>query len=255
MKEDNSIKRRLYEAFMNFLIHWCSNIGLSASSLAAEQTFGPDWESDSRRRVLHCGLDFSPFHRQTDRAEVRTELGIQQDALVIGTVGRLTKQKNPLFMVRILAEVMHTDSRVFGVFVGEGDLEDSAQALASELRIAERIAFLGSRDDVPQLLTSCFDVFLFPSLGEGLGLAIVEAQAAGLPCVISDIVPKEADVVKHLITRLSLDTPLEDWAEAVLSAAETKPPVSQVNALEMVEKSPFTIEHAVPALMDVYLGK
>lgn len=247
--------RRSYEASMDVLINRFANVGLAASELAAEATFGPRWQADPRRRVLFCGLDFNELHRHFSRSEVRAELGIPENALVIGTVGRITRQKNPLFMLQIVAEAIRSDSRVMGVFVGEGDLEASVKELAADPGVSDKVMVLGSRSDVPRLLLACFDLFLFPSLGEGLGLALIEAQAAGLPCVISDVIPDEADVVESLITRLPLDASAREWAAAALKVAQGERSVTQSEALSRIEQSPFNIEHALSALMDVYADR
>jgi len=138
------------------------------------------------------------------------------------------------------------------VLIGAGAEEESVQRKAKELALDESVVFLGSRPDVPRLLLGAIDLFLFPSLSEGLGLAFLEAQAAGLPCIVSANVPDETDVVKPLITRLSLDVPAWDWAEQLIRAGTAPPGIPKEDALKMIEESPFTILSSLQALKEVY---
>ena len=99
-------------------------------------------------------------------------------------------------------------------------------------------------------MRGAMDVFLFPSLYEGLGLVLVEAQAAGLPCVIADVVPEEADLVHGLVRRLPLEAAVTAWADAVVAARRSDPGA----ALAAVERSPYTAQASVRGLEEVYLG-
>jgi glycosyltransferase involved in cell wall biosynthesis len=96
------------------------------------------------------------------------------------------------------------------------------------------------------------DVFLFPSLHEGLGLVLIEAQAAGLPCIFSNVVPEEADVIKPLVQRISLSQPVSDWVKAVLHQRERPSIITQSDGLAQVETSPFNIEISVKQLESIY---
>ncbi|MGQ9732856.1 MAG: glycosyltransferase, partial [Candidatus Zipacnadales bacterium] len=96
------------------------------------------------------------------------------------------------------------------------------------------------------------DVLLFPSKGEGYGRVVLEAQAAGLPCIISDVIPSEIDVVPALVTRLSLTKPAPEWARQVLTALDTGPSVTQSQALSVIEDSLVNIEQNVLKLESLY---
>jgi glycosyltransferase involved in cell wall biosynthesis len=126
------------------------------------------------------------------------------------------------------------------------------EAKAHSLGIDRNITFVGVRADVPRLMLGAMDVFLFPSLFEGLPLVLLEAQAAGLPCVISDTVPQEAEIVKPFVRRLSLSRPASSWAEALLSVPDTASAITQPQALAIVEKSPFNIHLGVKELGCIY---
>ncbi len=124
------------------------------------------------------------------------------------------------------------------------------QAKARELGISEKVQFLGSRDDVPELMRGA-DLLLLPSLFEGLGLVVVEAQAVGLRSLISDIIPAEVEVVQNLVHRLALGAPSVKWSESALELLKQPAPEPQVG-LRAVEASPFNITNSAKSLMALY---
>lgn len=148
-------------------------------------------EDDRRARRFHArktamvngvGVDLTRFEADVDRDAVRRELGLTQDTPVLITVGEHIPRKNHQTVLRTLALL----DDVHVLFCGTGEKEDELKALAKELGVENRAHFLGFRRDVPALLAAS-DVFLFPSLQEGLPVSQMEAMAAGLPCVVSDV--------------------------------------------------------------------
>ncbi len=231
-----------------------ANAGLAASGGAASAMFGPEWQTDGRWKVSFCGVDLSPFAAEVNREQVRTELGLAADALVVGHVGKFSAfpQKNQSFLLKVVAEMAQRRPSVHLLLIGDGPRRASVEREATELGVDNRTTFLGSRPDVTRLLKGAIDVFVFPSLFEGLGLALVEAQAAGVPCVCSDVIPEEAGVVPELIARLSLSDSASAWAEEVARVADRSRRVSQAEALAQVERSPFHIERSVESLQAYY---
>lgn len=244
--------RRGYYWLMDRWIDRYCTTGLAVSPGAARDLFGPAWESRGLCRLLHSGIDTEPFHRPFDRAAVRSELGLSPGALVVGHVGRFTPPKNHIFLLEVFAAALRMEPKLRLVLIGDGAEEDSVRRKAKELALDDSVVFLGSRPDVPRLLLGAIDLFLFPSLSEGLGLAFLEAQAAGLPCIVSANVPEETDVVRPLITRLSLDLPAQDWAEQLIRAGTAPPVIPREDALKKIEDSPFTISSSLRALQEVY---
>lgn len=244
--------RRLYLALMTSWIQRHATAGLAASQQAAVALFGPHWRRDPRWRVLYCGIDLSPFHRAPQRQALRAALGISPEALVIGHVGRFFAQKNHAFLVEVAQEIARREKNFILLLIGDGPLRPLIQQRVHAAGLGDRVIFLGWRNDVPRLMLGAMDVFLFPSLYEGLGLVLVEAQAAGLPCVISAVVPWEADVVPPLVERLSLSLPAATWAEAVLDAGRGTKRLSQEEALRRVEGSPFNVLSSVTKIQEFY---
>jgi glycosyltransferase involved in cell wall biosynthesis len=243
-----SLRRRWYLKAMDAALQRCATLGLAVSAEAAASLFGPRWRDDARFRVLRCGLDFGPFSVAPDAA-VRGDMGVPSDALVFGHVGRFDENKNQGFLVRVLAAALARDARAHLLLVGGGPLRATVEGEAARLGVRERVAFAGVRADVPRVLRAS-DVFLFPSLHEGLPLVGLEAQAAGLPIVSSDRVTREVVVIPELFTWVSpLESP-ERWAEAALAAVARR--VAPDRAVARLEQSEFSLARSISGLLHAY---
>ena len=246
------LHRQLYLSLTKWSISWCSTVGLGCSCNAVADLFGAAWKTDARWQVLDYGVDLKPFYDRVDSIGVRAELGIPADAFVIGHIGRFETQKNHLFLLEIAAEVAKQEQKMHLLLIGDGSLRSDIEQKVVQMGLSDRVTFAGNRSDVPRLMLEAVDVFLFPSLHEGLGLVLIEAQAAGLPCIFSDVVPEEADLVRPLLQRISLSKSASIWAEAVRSARSNASAISQRDALGVVENSPFNIAASVKKLTEVY---
>lgn len=246
------VGRRLYLALMTRWIGQYATVHLACSSKAGSALVGRHTTDHQRWKTLYYGIDMAPFEPGVDASDSRAELKIPPDAFVIGHVGRFEEQKNHAFLVEIAAEVIRRDPNTCLLLVGDGPLRKSIQDQVNDMGLAQHVVFAGVRSDVPRLMKSAMDVFLFPSLFEGLGLVLVEAQAAGLPCVFTDVVPNEADVVTPLIRRVPLSQPASAWAGAVLAIRDAGRTTSPPSAFRQVIGSPFNIATAVKRVEDVY---
>lgn len=244
--------RRIYLRLMRHWIARHATLGLAASRQAADALFGGDWQNWGDHRIMHCGIDLSPFQEPVDRGTIRAELGIPDDAFVIGHVGRFVDVKNHTLLIRLAAEVARQDAAMRLLLVGDGPLRPVIEQQVNEQGLSERVVFTGVRPDVPRLMRGAMDLFVLPSLYEGLGLVLIEAQAAGLPCIASDVIPEEADIVTPLVHRVALTQPLSAWTQAILKARDTGPGITQPDALQIIKRSPFNICASVNALTDLY---
>ena len=200
--------------------------------------------------VLNNAIDAASYSYSAETARnVRGSLGVPCASLIVGHVGRFSTQKNHQFLVRIFASILKKRSDAVLLLVGEGELRAESEKLAEELGVRNSIIFAGLRADVPELLQA-MDVFLFPSLYEGLPLSIVEAQAAGLPCLISDKVPIECKKT-DLVQQMSLEESPEVWADAVLSVANNQ----RKNTLEDIRRAGFDVRENAQWLQDFYLNQ
>ncbi len=246
--------RRCYLWLMRRWLKGSTTVGLAASEQAAVDLFGPQWQEDPRYRILFCGVDLSPFGESVCRDAVRAEFGIPADAFVVGHVGRFTDQKNHAFLLEVAAAILAQEPETYFLLVGEGALRPAIQQWAAAIGIADRLIFTGSRADVPRLMRGAMDAFVFPSKYEGLGLVLVEAQAAGLPCFFSDVVPYEADIVPELVNRLLLTSPAWIWAAVILTVCDREPEVTQREALAIAEATPFNVRTSWDELERIYVG-
>ena len=158
--------------------------------------------------VINNAIDLDKFaFNAAKRAKLRNGLNLE-DKIVIGHVGRFSKEKNHRFLVEVFYEFQKTLPNSALLLIGEGPLMKSVKEQTRSLGLKDKVVFLGRRTDVADLY-NVMDTFLLPSLFEGLGVVLIEAQANGLPCVASSCVPDEADV--EGITFVSLKQSVEEW--------------------------------------------
>jgi glycosyltransferase involved in cell wall biosynthesis len=238
--------RRQYLQLAEAWLRANATVGLACSVQAAEDLFGEGWRSDPRWRVLFYGIDLAPFSVAPARERVRAELGLGPDAVVLGHAGRFVPQKNHTFLLEIMAAARRIDARVRPLLVGDGPLRPEMERRAAELGL--EAVFTSSRSDVPRLMLGAMDAFVFPSRFEGLGLVLIEAQAAGLPVIATDTIPAEATVAREAVQRLSLADSAEMWARAALAA----PRPDRGRCLAAVTASSFNLAANIDRLLANY---
>lgn len=200
--------------------------------------------------VLNNAIDSRKYCYNFETAKrVRAELKISEKTLVIGHVGRFDPQKNHEFLVKIFVEILRRVPDAKLLLVGAGDLQADVQKQVLSLGIQDHVIFTGVRSDVYDLLQA-MDVFLFPSLYEGLPVSIIEAQAAGLPCVISDKVPIECKKT-DLVQQVKLTENYEMWAETVISAAQQN---ERRDTSEEIKNAGFDVCENARQLEEFYLN-
>ena len=171
--------------------------------------------------VLPNAIDTAKFaYDAKARIVLREELGIPQDAFVVGHVGRFMYQKNHSFLVKVFAELRKTTPGACLLLIGEGELKEQIRRQVRELGLQDKVFFTGVRQDVNKLY-SVMDVFCLPSFYEGMPLVAWEAQVSGLPCVFSDTVTREAAQTPS-VSFLSLQAADKDWATAFRQTTEIR---------------------------------
>lgn len=194
--------------------------GCSEDAIVALSHQPPD---NKTRFVMNNAIDIAKFGFSKElRTQWRQYLGADENTLILGNVARFNHQKNHEHIVKCFSEIVKRKDNSILVLVGDGSLRQQTEELSKQLGVYDKIEFLGVRSDVQDIINA-FDIFLMPSRYEGLGIVLIEAQANGLPCVISaDVIPKEADVNAGLVTRVALHKSPKEWADACLNAGNRK---------------------------------
>jgi len=226
---------------------------IAVSEKAASKFFGFDWNLDPRVRLLPPCRDFSIFEKSVDRDSLRAALGIPNKAFVLGHIGRFHTQKNHHFLLRILENLVQREARVHLLLVGEGYLRQRIKELVVSKHLSSYVTFAGIREDVPSLMIGAMDIFVLPSLYEGLPGVGIEAQAAGLSCFLADTITTEVVIIKPLVHWASLSQPPAHWADAILACKAMPQTVSRSEALAIMERSPMSAEVVVAKLQEIYL--
>lgn len=194
-----------------------ADVLFACSKLAGEDVFGKKAMEQGRVKIIHNAIDVKRFtFDERTRQETRDALGIADD-LVLGHVGRFDYQKNHPYLLEVFSEVCRKCSDAVLLLLGEGGGRLAMEERCRELGIADRVRFLGNRKDTERYYQA-MDVFLLPSFFEGLPGVLVEAQAAGLACIVSDTVTREAEAA-DLVTWLCIDDPPKRWADEVIKQA------------------------------------
>lgn len=204
--------------------------------------------------VHYYGIDPSRFQNaKTDRVAFRREFGFAKDARILLFAGRMVSEKNPLFAVDVLAEMRRTDSNIVGIFAGAGSLEQSTRQRAADLGIGAAVRHLGWRDDVADIMCCC-DWFILPHPEhpmEGFGLAVVEAQLAGLRLLLSRGIADDPLLTTASFRRLGLSDGPEMWAKAATELLRNPAP-SGAAALAALRQSPFAMDTALTDLASLH---
>ena len=194
-------------------------IGLAATSYVAPSTeaglymFGKSGVNSGKFSILHNAVDLQEFaYREDARKRIRGELGIPDDTFVVGHVGRFNQQKNHTFLMDVFAEVARKRDDSVLLLLGKGELLESVRQKAKSIGLSNRVIFAGVRRDAA-LCYSAMDVLVFPSLYEGLPNVVIEAQANGLPCVISSAITQET-VINGNVVSMSLSAGVSSWCAA-----------------------------------------
>lgn len=210
-----------YKKYCKTLIVPHSTHLFACSSAAATWLFG---DADKRATIIKNGTDTHRFAFQPElRREVRNALGIAETTVVYGHVGRFYDQKNHFFLIEAFERCVRRRPDSLLMAVGDGELRNTVENEVRKKRLTDRVLFLGIRDDVDRLMQA-MDVFVLPSKFEGLPLVIVEAQAVGLPCLVSSAIESEADMggVVHFL-------PVDDasgWAQAMTEVCLKRCPIT-----------------------------
>lgn len=243
--QDKNLKYPIKLFYKQFIPKYATHL-MACGNEAGLWMFG-----DTPFSILRNAIDAAVYSFHPEKREaVRAALHITPHTIVVGHVGRFAPQKNHAFLLDVFAEFqkLHVDSHL--LLVGEGSLLHDVEEQAARLGIVDKITFTGVRSDVNDLLQA-MDVFVFPSHYEGFPVTMVEAQAAGLPCIISDNVPTEGILREDLVERLPLSPGAKAWAERL--ATDFIPLPERKNTTDDLIQAGFDIHTAASELERFYL--
>lgn len=220
----------------------------ACSEAAGIDAFGARRVQEGRVRIIHNAIDVARFTYDADkRRAMRSRLNIE-DKLVLGHVGRFDRPKNHPYLIRIFAAVCAVRDDAVLLLVGDGEGREAAKRQCESLGIGDKVLFAGNQKQ-PEDYYQAFDFFLLPSFYEGLPGALVEAQAAGLKCLVSDTVTREAQATA-LVTYMSIGLPPEAWARELL--AQTG--YDRRNTYQELSESGFDVRVQAEDYMNFYLN-
>lgn len=203
-------------------------------------------------KILKNGIEQQKFtFTPSIREKVRSSLGIKKDTLLLGHVGRFSLQKNHMFLLELFAEYRKRNSKAKLMLVGDGALKGKIMEKMRELRIEEDVLLLGIRSDINELLQA-MDVFVFPSFHEGLPVTLIEAQGAGIPCVISDRISNEVDMGVGLIEKLPIGH--DNLSEWIFKLDQTSSYIRHSIPDEVLNNKGYNINYTAENIQREYLA-
>ncbi len=191
----------------------------ACSTAAAEFLFPKKITAPNKYQIILNGIEAENFTFDSKkRFRFRKKLKISDELLILN-IGRLSEQKNQSFLLDIAEVLTKRKTDFIMIFIGNGDKLNELREKADKLKISDKVIFYGRTSEISSVL-SASDIFVFPSLFEGLGIAVIEAQAAALPVICSENIPAEAFITDYIYA-LSLKTGAEKWADMILKTAES----------------------------------
>lgn len=240
------LHRKLH-SLLNIPFKWLVNGRLACGYDSGKWLF-----SNKEFKVLHNGKDFSKFHySESIRFKVREELNLK-DKLVIGHVGRFNNQKNHSYLIDIFKCISDKNPNSILIMIGDGELFENVKNKVKELDLSDKVIFTGAISDVHRFLQA-IDIMIFPSLYEGLPNVVLEWQAIGIPCIISDTITKEC-VVSNLVSFENILKTPDAWAKRTFEILKDvgDRELNSTKALIELRKAGFEIKDTLKELIDFY---
>lgn len=225
---------------------------LKVTRLACSEDAGKWMYTNDDFTVINNGIPVKSFeYNEEERKRVRDELEIQ-DKFVIGHVGRFFPQKNHQWIVKVFAEYSKRNAKAVLLLIGNGELFSDIKQMVKDLDIAEKVYFLGVREDTAALY-SAMDMFFMPSIFEGLGIVGVEAQVSGLPCLMTDSLPLELNLTDR-VYRASLEKSETYWANEIERIEQLVRTTKRKNQSDIIKQKGFDAFENALELQSIYLG-
>lgn len=244
----NEKKKNFIKSLLRPLSKLFANNYMSCTEHAGRWMFGNGSFDNGKVFVLNNAIDLNQYkYNEKVRKEIRKELNINDDILVIGHLGRFVEQKNHSFLIDVFSKYHKINKNSMLLLIGQGPLMEEIQLKVKDLDLEESVRLLGQKDDAYKYYNA-FDMFLFPSIYEGLGMVAIEAQCSGIPVIASEFVPAIAKL-NNEFEFLSL-TNMDDWVKMILKYEK----IARNTSCDF-KGSPFDIKSEAHILEDYYLDK
>ena len=254
-KEPNKIYNKIKKKVNQKLTTIFASDFASCSKIASNFRFGESYTKKNRVMHIPNSIQIEKYDfnlKESERIEYNKEFNIKKNQLVIGHVGYFGYQKNHIFMLKIIEKMREMNIDCVWIFVGEGNGLNNIKQRAKQMKIDESIRFIGRRDDVNKIY-QLMDVCILPSLFEGLPTVAVEAQAAGIPIVMSDNITKEVDMKMGLAFYIKLTASIEDWVKKLKECAKIKQLDVQKRIIQ-IKKNKFSTNEAADLYTEFIMG-
>lgn len=236
--------RKIYFFLSSLIIDVCANTFLACSNGSGNYLFTAGRILKRKFSVIPNAINLEEYKKvlQT-KSEIRENFNIPEDFVVIGHVGRLEKVKNHDFLLDVFYSYYKNNKKSVLVCVGEGKYRKSIEKKIENLDLRENVYLLGLREDVATLM-HMFDVFVMPSFYEGIPGVAIEAQAAGIPCLLSSTISREIDVGTGLLRYAKLSDDIEIWCKKIQDMMEESH-ISKTESIEILEANGYSVEASV----------
>ena len=235
-----------------FIIKRCGNKFLACSNEAGDYLYGKSFFKKNGI-IIKNGIDVKKYTNVCSKSveSLKSELNIKNDELIVGNISRFDSQKNPLFVVDVFNELLKLEPSCILLMGGvDGGLLEKTKNKVRKYNIENKVRFIGVRTDM-EVCLNLIDYFLFPSLFEGLGIVLLEAQASGCACFVSDVIPHEVDMGLNLIKFISLDETPENWAKAII---DNEKKCNNNLIIKLFKENGYDIESSSVNLAEIYNG-
>lgn len=210
----------IVKRILQFPLRYQADIYMACSYAAGKWLFGERICKSKKFQVVQNAINTSNFvFSEQRRIATRKELGIA-DQFVLGFLARVSEQKNPHFVLEVMKYLVEINENALLLFVGDGELLAKVKQKTLEMGLEKKVIFTGARSDVGNMLAA-MDCYILPSLWEGLGISLIEAQAAGLHCICSDAIQGEA-IITARVERYPLSIGAKAWAEHIMAMTDIR---------------------------------
>ena len=241
---------KIQQIAKKFFVRKVGNVAeywFACSDVAAQRLFGDSYKTYDKYFRIPNAIDSAKYRYSEKTAQdIRERLGVAKDVLLCGHVGTFSQQKNHSFLLEIFSELHKINPRAMMVLCGEGEMLSIVYEKARQKRLLDSIIFTGVVKNVHEFMMA-MDVLVFPSLHEGFPFSVIEAEATGLPVVMSDSITAEVDLT-DIVYRISLSESASDWANKILCVKRP----NRIHYNELIAHSEYDLVHLEDVLSSLY---